>query len=483
MPENDSYNPYHEQEASVKTGFLDRFKKKSVETIDYSGYSSVSWADDVVFDELTTISPKKRSVISRLAKPVAAVAIMATLLGGGIKGFNSIQESDAPMHPNETAGKVVPQNSTEQPEFPDTPTVDVTPTAVTPENTPTVLPTASPTATPERTPTPFPTPTVEVTPSPERVTDFISREELKEVYNIEILDISGPDFVTLNFRQSAIEKDPLFELMKNSPNQLAIFLLDGPYISPEFLTPEQKEKYPFVESLLLDYTQDTIQAGKEEYESSGRRETDKIVYEQKLAELQETLKAGLDDDTYSVYKQWLDIEFFEYTGVSDILYLNNIGGMHDSIPRFEPNADGVWEDGEQKMIFVPVREPKPIILTSGEVVQEIQLRDPFKSASPEDSYPRTEDFTVDHNETTYPVSGAKGKLPIGFVLDHEMRHAAGIQHPQADFLPLERIRGAQELLQNGDNSGYYIVFDTPEGQMISEVEKKEDLETSPDSYL
>ena len=69
---------------------------------------------------------------------------------------------------------------------------------------------------------------------------------------------------------------------------------------------------------------------------------------------------------------------------------------------------------------------------------------------------------VDNPNAEYLIAGSTA----GTVLRHELKHFVA-DHPTTDILLLQDLLKAFDQYQKGDDSGYYYVFETPEGNVLT----------------
>lgn len=95
---------------------------------------------------------------------------------------------------------------------------------------------------------------------------------------------------------------------------------------------------------------------------------------------------------------------------------------------------------------------------------------------PSQSYPSPDSLTIDRAQPTNPIR--KGWTP-GIIARHELRHLRGSPHPQADLNLVSDIETAyKNYKNNGDDSGFWVVFKTPKGPVITEKRAPEAKNTS-----
>lgn len=90
-----------------------------------------------------------------------------------------------------------------------------------------------------------------------------------------------------------------------------------------------------------------------------------------------------------------------------------------------------------------------------------------KPPYPKDSYPDPREYRISSSDPTYPVPASTA----GFALRHEFAHEVS-SHPKTDYIALDGIKEAWEKFQKtGDDSGYYFVFETPKGIVVTEKQQ------------
>jgi hypothetical protein len=317
--------------------------------------------------------------------------------------------------------------------------------------TPTLTPTSPipKVITPESTPTPSPT-----TTSLEHGRDLLGKEELANLH-IKIYDLPNqPDYVKLSFTRDVLNVEPAIRSFAGGQDQLSIYLIDNSFIHPNFLTEEQRKSDPHVVSILRAFVNEKTEWSKKEIEKQRpQRVSD---YNRELQALGQRLESKtISNDRFNVEKRALDYKFRSYVGqptMEDLL--GPFAGFYYSRDDYSP-----FRNSRQGYIFMPVRNSKLETFKSGSeeiTVQRFNNRQP----KPEQSYPSPEDLQFDETARVYPIR----RLRPGIILGHEIAHAfLNLDHPAPDFYTRNRLTKAFY----DDVRHYWIVFDVPEGPVIS----------------
>lgn len=281
--------------------------------------------------------------------------------------------------------------------------------------------------------------------------DIIPREELDKKYHIKILDLPRskfPDFVELNFRRSAITEHPLFEKKAKESNNLYIVILNGPYLSSEFLTEDQRKALPEEAVRKLDSVMAGFVMGVET-EIKKNKKIKLGQYYSKLAELQgELASERISQDYFNDLKAELD-------------FRNSLYIQEQTPESLMERARGVTiqpstDRTEHQYIFLPGRDIK-----SGNAKLSSNHRG---TPVPSQSYLDPKTFFVNPDEKEYPI--IEGNTPSSNLI-HEMEHLLGVQHPYADLNVVSRYESSSKRYKEGDDKGYIVKWETPEGEIVS----------------
>lgn len=310
--------------------------------------------------------------------------------------------------------------------------------------------------------------------NPEAPTDFITSEELGEVFHTKILNIEGSNFVRLRIRREAENESPFKEL-KNGNDELIIFLMDGPTINPAYFTQEQRDLYPKV----VTWMGSVIERQKQEELERIDEDRDVLMsyYNEQKSSLDNKVSQELiTQDQYKVQRAKLDYDYRVVLGnYTDDDFVMNIKGM-TAYADYKDFIDGKMVDVRRSYVFLPMRNFPKVVFESGGITDE---RDPGArynvQPEPRMSYPIPEQYSKYLLHSEYPM----GAQDVGFALRHELAHVAGVDHPYADWGPnVEIIQASMLREKTGDDSKYYLVFETPEGMMITHSDNNQNSVSS-----
>ncbi len=321
--------------------------------------------------------------------------------------------------------------------------------------------------------------------------DVVSEDELWQNYRTRI---SNTDEVELLLRRRILETEPIFEHLSSQATgseegqkpQLDLIFVQEPFhpymiegsdgFRSRYMTEKQKQLYPEVYKFTQDLEwgeikkavqakkEDLIQFGKEEEAkmksllSSGKMSKEEFETNQKelnrfIAPYKEDL-LKTDFETFS--KKYRDHE---------LMVLPFAYGFFLRYPQdFGPEEKD--KEGFPRRYFILISLPYR--------AYDFALN-PDKS-----SFVPSENFRVNPNNQRYPVS-APNEASVGWGLRHELRHflpnspATGffLGHPGPDYSALEQYQKAEDLLREGDDSLFYIVFKTRRGIVVTEDQPKE----------
>ncbi len=292
--------------------------------------------------------------------------------------------------------------------------------------------------------------------------DIIATEELGEKYHTRIWNIPG---VKLYLRQKAIENEPVFyDLLEGNAESLDVVLLDGSYIHTSFMNEEQKANLPeLVDELQLFERRERFKREKY-FEAQGPKM--KEVFNQRLEELEKKVKSGeLKQEEFNLQKDILKTSMrpFLEGPTEDDLNATNAIGMYVRTLRFK-EAENPQDDKIRQKIYIllALKEVEMKELKSGNVKVYMKKNLGGIALNPDQSFPDPSKYSIFPKDERYPVGGQSS----GFALRHEFAHHK-YGHPQADWVPLEDIKKAYKAYQEGDDSLYYFVFETPEGKIYT----------------
>ena len=293
-------------------------------------------------------------------------------------------------------------------------------------------------------------------PGPDKeaiLSELIPRDELLSDYGISVLDLpDSPDFVKLDFRNSAKEH-PLFQKQATDKIPLYIVLLDGPYISPEFLTEEQKGKLPpeGIEKL-EEACEFFIRERKKEYDSKKRIKLSR--HHENLEFFQSQLDAGkITEDQYEVE---IKDSAFRLLEPSEEAILEQARGLN-----LTPEVDRT----ENRYIFLPARNVEDKVIEHGS--EKIVHKAPDERHGyprPYQSFPDPSRFQTNPAEPMYPMWG--GNTP-STNFRHEAQHVLGVPHPRTDHAVLAEMQEAHQEKLKGNNKKFWVVWQTKEGLTVS----------------
>lgn len=268
-------------------------------------------------------------------------------------------------------------------------------------------------------------------------TDIVSVQELAKKYHTNIWNL--PD-IKLHIRQKALQEEALFRDLKSREiNKLDIVLVNGPYMNSSFLTPEQKAGLP---DLVADMQQaEQLERSKREKWFQEKTPEMKKSYEEQSKNLQERLERNPGDkEMIDGAKSFLLASlrpFFEGPSEEDLTQ-NYVIGFYYPVLKFQEDLT----TGESRVyILLAVRENKNKSFGTPTGPNPLKLNQ---------SYPKIEE----PNQT------------IGYTLRHEGKHRVA-DHPKTDEEALKGLKKAYDAYQNGDDSFYYFVFETPEGNIYT----------------
>lgn len=317
--------------------------------------------------------------------------------------------------------------------------------------------------------TPIPTPE----PKPERLElpkDIVSANELQEKYNTRIWNV--PE-TKLHIRRAALVNELIFQNIKERRfNGLDIVLVDGPFVHTSFLTPEQRNGLPGLVNNLG--SREKIYEEQSRIDFKKRRELIIQDLQKQISELEVDLKNGkINQDLFNVQTEAYKYSIRTYMdGPTQYdLMETRIAGLY--APVFESRIDPLTREVLPKLrIYILLAVGKSVVgeekvFRSGQAVT-IMNKSSYGGIplNPKQSYPSPESYELNLGfGHEYPV----GRATKGFSLRHEMAHGDPSDHPQTDLIALERIRRAYDAYKKGDDTQYYFVFETPEGNIFTGV--------------
>lgn len=307
-----------------------------------------------------------------------------------------------------------------------------------------------------------------------RTGEIIGEEELRTRFNTEIFDLPRDrfpdDYVELGFTRSA-EQSVLFQGLESGRFKLRVILIDDFQVSTDKLTAEQRQYFqdkPAVLNSLKTELGRIKELSKEKIASEAPEK--KVEYDKRLNELMDLRDLGkLTQDQYDVREQALDYQYEAYLvegdNLSDDLLQRNGLRMFGTTQTL-----GTTKDGKPiQHVFMAVRDIPQVTFKSGDETYTIDaiVSDDILSIAPkpEDSYADPETLDVDYDSPEYMI----GRLDAGIILRHELQHARGLlRERDADSEVIADLTKAYDMKEGGDDSGYWIVFDTPEGRMYAQ---------------
>jgi hypothetical protein len=314
----------------------------------------------------------------------------------------------------------------------------------------------------------------------EKVGDLISREELLNKYHVKIFDLPPSkhpsDYVELNFRQGAKESK-LFKKLAQGNLKLDVFVLDDFHIDDQTLEPQQKSALPkhILESMQRD-VESTMQSNREQLEKT--RPTKKAEYTQKFAKLEEQQKTGqISTDKYQA-----ELAALNYTYG---MFLRDQPTREDLLVGYQTLGLTKTDVGEKgpdgkvtphAYVFLSARNLPPTktfkVGNESSTVDSVYvtyMHNPIDNTAPnpEQSYPDPKSITLNPDNEAYAI---KSGYTSGIVARHEFNHASGvIVERDADMKAIQEITKAhQTYIESGDTSQYWLVFNTPQGQMVTQ---------------
>jgi len=213
--------------------------------------------------------------------------------------------------------------------------------------------------------------------------------------------IISTDDVRLHLRRYILQDQPIFPYLKDHPqDSLTIILVDGPDLRRKFIPKKVQE-----------------------------------AHEQMMQVLKDKEDAGV-----SVVGRYEVIPETDDNGVTSRKF-------YILIASERPGKSG----NRMKEIYEYNKSGGDIIVDTTEV-------------DPEQSYPKGGDLHLG-DDLAYPI---RERTP-GLALDHEFGHFGPdardyvSAHPLPDQKIIERLKEAEQLLREGDSSGYYYIFETRKG--------------------
>ncbi len=301
----------------------------------------------------------------------------------------------------------------------------------------------------------------------------ISRERLRDEFGITILDLPRErypkNYVELNFAESAINSE-FFCVLKEDNIKLTIVLINDEKVNIQALDNTQLQALAGNQEV-LEIIQDQIDFVRNENRITIEqlRYSMQTVYNEELLSLEERMQKGfISQDEFSVLSSALKYQYMPYLIESEDItdemvdeYKGAILGLTATVEIFEENST-------ELLIFLAVRNPKKTkTFKSGDVVLNVPTprADINIQPHPYQSYPSADSLGYVYNGEN--KNGIKIKTS-GILLRHEMAHAMGIDpEGEADRYVFSEIVKAQELYQNNDPRGYWIIFETPKGKTFT----------------
>lgn len=301
-----------------------------------------------------------------------------------------------------------------------------------------------------------------ITKKVELPADVVSPEELAEKYHTKIWNL--PD-IKLHLRQKALENESVFQdILTGNVESLDVVLLDGPYIHTRFMNEEQRANLPeLVDELQLFERRERFK--REKYFEAQKPKMQE-VFNQRLGELEKKIRSGeLKQEEFELQKDILKegMRPFLEGPTEDDLNATNAIGIYVRALRFKEATNPQDDKVVQKIyILLALKEVKMEELKSGNVKVYMKKNLGGFTLNPDQSFPDPSKYHINPKDDIYPVGGQSS----GFALRHEFAHH-NYGHPQADWVPLEGIKKAYQAYRDGDDSLYYFVFETPDGNIYT----------------
>lgn len=307
--------------------------------------------------------------------------------------------------------------------------------------------------------------------------DFLTEDELAG-YHTNIWNL--PD-VQLRFRKGAKES-PLFKRLEKKGQHLDVILIDDYKVDVDSFTTEQKNIFTGRKATILRSLEASMQKVRDiNAEEIKTNKTAKIQeYTIKKNELSQQKNGGqLSDARYEVEVKAIDYLYSRYL-VDPPIKEDLETGVR--VTGQTTNASET-ENGKaftHSYVFLSIRNmPESVTLISDDKSESITI--PSKAATyskggylPDDAPNPTQsyidpdkEFTVDMTLDEYVVTAGR---TAGDRLRHEFQHVRGvIVEKDADVGALKELQEASSLFEEKqDDSLYWIVFETPEGQTITQ---------------
>lgn len=349
-----------------------------------------------------------------------------------------------------------------------------------------------------------PKPTLTPTPVPENLkykdrlpADIVSDEELYEVYHTRVYNTPTVKF---HLRRAALTEEPIFKWLTTKEsltglriptqaevdagkisvetkawvegNQMEkefdIVLVDGPVAHPKYMTPEQQK--------VMGRSYQPLSPT----EITKSRETMRVKLKQHIDKVQAEAKAGVDSgkisqEEYIRQLHWVetavqaaDKRLSKWTEDDAIKSKRIIGSfISDSLV----DKNGQFIGGKKRVLVLAVGEVESEVISFDD--QGLFAFGGWEGPQPEDSMisPNVFQMKSEANNDDYQVIlGDSGT--IGFAVSHEFAHFLKKKEGEADLAALDRIKKAWEAFQKGDDSLYYFVFETPKGNIVTDMPRK-----------
>lgn len=433
-------------------------KERQEESGNIEKYQVVAAA--VASGAVKTLSAEKQEAHQRLTvqQKVGLLAI-STLAFLAIIGCDMTTPTIGPAGPTETPYPMATRFPTETPE--PVPTMFPFPTKIPTE--PTTIPRPIITPGPTITPRP-PIPTTleksilkKQTYKDQLPSDIVTEQELEQKYNTRIWDT--PD-VKLHLRREALEKEPIFKYLQESGSQFDIVLLDGSKVHPEFLSEEQKKALPDLVKILNSIYKSPQQLRemyvklRKSQENSYNRE--KRYNQDSLDMLKDDLSKGLiSQEWFNIQKKSLDDQLpliiAEEPTREDLANMDKerlAGGMF--ISGFD--GIGLKSDANGRFKGLTIKKRVYVLLPVGGTPLD-----------PSQSFPNPDDYPRFKNTQSYLIN-----IPhLGWALRHEFAHSEKDSEAETDLLALHKLEEAYKAFLQGNDSFYYFVFETPQGNVVT----------------